>query len=90
MSGHTAGPWEAVDRLTVRSRYVAGADDGHGWLVASLPPDAAAADARLIAAAPMLLEALRELLSEAEEGISTCPLTRAAARAAIAAATGEA
>jgi hypothetical protein len=46
------------------------------------------ANARLIAAAPEMLEALRGLLSETEDGIATCPLTRIRARAAIAKAEG--
>lgn len=35
-----------------------------------------------------LLEALQELLTEASDGIATCPFTRGKARAAIAKATG--
>lgn len=56
------GPWEAVDRLTVRSRFVAGDADSGGWLVASLPAHASEDDARLIAAAPELLAALTDVI----------------------------
>lgn len=57
---HTPGPWEAVDRLTVRSAYVMGDRNKAGWEVARLPESALAGDSALIAAAPDLLEALRE------------------------------
>ena len=48
----------------------------------------AAAYDGLIAQRDALLEALRDLLAEADDVIATCPLTRAAARAAIAKAEG--
>lgn len=54
---HTPGPWEAVDRLTVRSAYSMGDKSAAGWEVARLPESALPGDAALIAAAPDLLAA---------------------------------
>ena len=59
MSAHTPGPWEAVDRLTVRSAYLLGDKTAAGWEVATLPASALAGDSSLIAAAPDLLTALK-------------------------------
>ena len=54
--------------------------------------DEAAAELRRLSAVEAqrdaLLKALRDLLAEADDVIATCPLTRAAARAAIAKAEG--
>lgn len=84
---HSPGPWEAVDRLTVRSRFVAGDADSGGWLVASLPAHASDDDARLIAAAPDLLKAAQAcLLRDDIAGDELGDLLRAA----IAKATGSA
>ena len=59
-----------------------------GKYLLSVERDATAAELRRIEKLERvnaeLLEALRELLSEAEDGIATCPLTRIQARAAIA------
>ena len=74
MSKHTPGPWRAI--------YVGSGD----W---DLSGPVTQEDWKLAATAPELLEALRNLLAEADDVIATCPLTRAAARAAIAKATGE-
>jgi hypothetical protein len=59
---HTPGPWEAVDRLTVRSAYVMGDRNKAGWEVARLPESALAGDSALIAAAPELLAALKDVI----------------------------
>lgn len=83
------GPWEAVDRLTVRSRFVAGDADSGGWLVASLPAHASDDDARLIAAAPDLLDALKDAVCALEVSGKDFWATEKA-RAAIAKATGSA
>ena len=56
----TPGPWEAVDRLTVRSAYVMGDRNKAGWEVAKLPESALNGDSALIAAAPELLAALHD------------------------------
>lgn len=82
MSKHTPGPWRATlktvtapeteDRLALEVRI-------HGGNV-----DDNRANARLIAAAPELLEALVELLAEVEG----CGASEKKARAAIAKATG--
>lgn len=81
---HTPGPWEAVDRLTVRSAYVMGDRNKAGWEVARLPESALAGDSALIAAAPDLLAALRPI---AERGEISAKVIEAA-RAAIAKAEG--
>lgn len=62
MKAHTTGPWEAVDRLTVRGAYVAGDPLRDGSLVATLPPSCADGDAALIAEAPELLTVLKDVL----------------------------
>lgn len=66
MRAHTPGPWEAVDRLTVRGSYAMGDKNNPGFLIASLPSCAWPLDSQVIAAAPELLEAAtvaREALS---------------------------
>ena len=58
MSKHTPGPWEAISNL-VRTRCTS--DGNGGFLIAECPPNIGdrLENARLIAAAPELLEALR-------------------------------
>lgn len=60
---HTKGPWEAVDSMTVRGPFAMGDHDKPGLAICLLPQYAPAeergANARLIAAAPDLLEAAR-------------------------------
>ncbi len=60
MSKHTPGPWlyDSLDRVVIR----AGIED-----IAHMDRSASDADARLIAAAPELLEALNDLLEEYED-----------------------
>jgi hypothetical protein len=67
MDAHTPGPWESVDRFTVRGPYAAGDPARPGFLVATLPPRAAFGDAALIAAAPDLLKVCREAIAELED-----------------------
>ena len=63
MSKHTPGPWMAFGHLVG-----AGKDSRIAVCVAPLVgPDASNANARLIAAAPELLDALRELVNAASE-----------------------
>lgn len=89
---HTSGPWEAVGNL-VRSTMAPQEGLPRGVQIADcrdnyfLPhTDEARANARLIAAAPELLESLREVLAYCEEaGIDWMCLVQA--RAAIARAT---
>ncbi len=95
MSGFTKGPWTTgnVDKLLVGIKRLNGTEPicfvyGPSDHDTSEVRKRALADAMLIAAAPDLYEALRNLLSEAGEGIATCPLTRDAARAALAKADG--
>lgn len=79
MSGHTPGPWAIVNR-EIRG------PDGSGVIVARIPewgvaadaPDPFAANARLIAAAPDLLEVAKsaarllwEIASEVDDGVRT-------------------
>ena len=75
---HTPGPWLVRGKQSIRGfkgEYIASANWNNG-----------AANARLIAAAPDLLIALREVLSVADRKTYEFDL----ARAAIALATGEA
>lgn len=61
MSKHTAGPWESSDRYGMVVTK-----DKKGWEIADIRPDVPEfeANARLMAAAPDLLEALEELKCE--------------------------
>ncbi len=83
---HTPGPWAGCRSGILR---------GSRWVVSNTPDDDGAimseADARLIAAAPCLLDALRNLLRETDPITVGCPgiqRAREAARAAIAKAEG--
>lgn len=62
MSAHTPGPW-ALDPCASGWTLIANGQD-----ITSEPFDACDADARLIAAAPELLEALQALVGEADLG----------------------
>ena len=92
---HTPGPWEAVDSLTIRGPFCIGDPSRPGWLIAGLPaniPEAErVANARLIAAAPELLEALQaiEVLFTPLARDSTAATWIDKARAAIAKAAGQ-
>ena len=61
---HTAGPWEAVDSMTVRGPFAMGDKEKPGLEICTLPhwtpPEERAANAHLIAAAPLMLQALVE------------------------------
>lgn len=61
---HTAGPWEAVSNLVRTART----PTGGGFMVAECPANIGSRleDARLIAAAPELLEALTRLSDQCE------------------------
>lgn len=52
---HTPGPWR-TDGCYISSNY---GEVGHAYWVSSMPADMSEANARLIAAAPALLEALK-------------------------------
>jgi len=90
VSKHTPGPWYVGSKATVGPRS-SDDDQSFGMVIplADIYGDNRTANALLIAAAPELLAALQELLSESSDGIATSPLTRNKARAAIAKATGE-
>ena len=83
---HTPGPWIHDADATGAVVY-----QGNSGTIANIPMDLRAfrANARLIAAAPELLVALRGLVATLE-GMALHPSHYAAARAAIATATGEA
>ena len=65
MTEHTKGPWEAIPRHEHDGWGIAssGAKDGAGWMMYfdGASEDEMDANARLIAAAPELLDALRYL-----------------------------
>jgi hypothetical protein len=97
MSAHTQGPW-AVRDIPTGQRYIGPSQDGGAPSVAlvlarvNVPDERLAADARLIAAAPELLEALQRLSAQCERmrmlGQSQSNAERNAA-AVLAKATGE-
>ncbi|MFN3858152.1 MAG: hypothetical protein ACK4RV_10400 [Caulobacter sp.] len=98
MAAHTPGPWEVAGNC-VRTRYRMGDPDNNGTMVADVgvfPPEREA-NARLIAAAPELLAALRQttdLLATANKSTDR-PSSYVweivgQARAALSKATGEA
>lgn len=75
MSKHTPGPWNALDRAVLKGPP----GEERTWIIASCPVNAlgkktktseAQANARLIAAAPELLEALKGLMMEVSPVIS--------------------
>lgn len=85
MVQHTRGPWVAHDDLsitTVAGNAVVATVYGPGN--ACVSPEQAAADARLIAAAPDLLEALKDLLAVLRPDRTLLPLTFDRAETAIA------
>ena len=89
MSKHTPGPWH-IDPIKTHA-------NGNRRIMAeqctpvAVVPEHLAADARLIAAAPDLLEALKTLLGDTEDSDYMSRKEREnMARAAIAKATGEA
>ena len=100
MSGkHTPGPWVARESFYPRHRVIYG-QDGHEvcttpWGIASGGILMGDANARLIAAAPELLSALRELVEAVAPAVGGLTLEDwaiepvAAADAAIAKATGQ-
>lgn len=91
---HTAGPWELIE---FGGPQIGNPETGEAictmWGSRNDPKDPIEANARLIAAAPELLEALRlalEYFNSAQAQLSASgQVARDAARAAIAKATGE-
>jgi hypothetical protein len=79
---HTPGPWHANIVPGQHLHTVAGECD-HPWVC-----EASESNARLIAAAPAMLEALQMVINETNAGLWDClPIEKA--KAAIRAATGE-
>jgi hypothetical protein len=71
MSEHTPGPWQIVPKQQAQSEWIVG--DAEGGSIADCEPpgpwmsaDEAAANARLIAAAPDLLAAAASLIGRAD------------------------
>ena len=93
MNKHTKGPWKFIPWM---GRFMVVTDDGHGDMIAKMPdnrhePVTAPrneANARLIAAAPDMLEALKRVVLFMDSPLCHCGAC-AAIRAAIAKATGE-
>ena len=86
---HTPGPW----RTDARNGFPLDIEDPGEYMIAKATPCAKAeANARLISAAPDLLDALKELLDrewQDDEGDYTLEMAHRKARAAISKATGE-
>jgi hypothetical protein len=85
---HTSGPWEMRGPCEIKGNYSV-IHNGPLFYVgdAGQPEGTGEANARLTAASPELLEALRDLLNATEETYDSRH-EREAARAAIAKATG--
>lgn len=89
---HTPGPWEVKRESGLRQRIQACSDKGTlaymtarpGAHLGNFSHDQIAANARLIAAAPDLLAALKELLAWHKEEYQSNPVIDARARDAIA------
>lgn len=91
---HTPGPWKAVEAAYNPPGWL-WVQNGPGALLAdvhqnvNIPLDARNANARLMAAAPELLEALQEIIAAADgEGWSQLDAGFTKARAAVAKALG--
>ncbi|HOQ61262.1 MAG TPA: hypothetical protein PKZ08_11610 [Vicinamibacterales bacterium] len=91
---HTPGPWKAVEAAYNPPGWL-WVQNGPGALLAdvhqnvNIPLDARNANARLMAAAPELLEALQEIITAADgEGWSQLDAGFTKARAAVAKALG--
>lgn len=78
MAQHTPGPWQIVDRWKIV---------GDDMVLANMSGPRQGANARLIAAAPKMLEALQAVMGEWREGYGLNCVEQV--RAAIAKATGE-
>ena len=88
MSKHTPGPWIVVSRGMFSPKVVDA--NSLGICHTTYAPTGAEANARLIAAAPDLLEALKEIVDAADgAGWEQLDPSFKKARAAIAKATGE-
>lgn len=85
MSAHTPGPWD-LDEGDLRTVYDLETSD----IIAEVDVDAGEKAARLIAAAPETIAALKALLDATERHVfgDECKAERDAARAAIAKAEG--
>jgi hypothetical protein len=100
MQNHSITPWKTA--IAFDRAYIRNIKDAQGEIIAQIPDwedglSETTANARLMAAAPDLLEALRDLLSRAEseldqtathDGLANCDAL-ARCRAAIAKATGD-
>ena len=91
---HTPGPWKAVEAASNPPGWL-WVQNGPGALLAdvhqnvNIPLDARNANARLMAAAPELLEALQEIITAADgEGWSQLDAGFTKARVAVAKAMG--
>lgn len=96
MSKHTPGPWQLLVARTMAHIH----QNPRGGMIGSLPykTDEEKADARLVAASPSMLEALKTLLLESDfdptepitvEQISRIAAAQGKAQAAIKLAEGE-
>jgi hypothetical protein len=94
---HTPGPWDYSAKLSASENHRGFRiwEHGDSWVLADVMPmdedgKQGEANARLIAAAPELLEALKTCLLIVEHlAAESAPTTIAEARAAIAKATGQ-
>ena len=63
MNTHTAGPWQTYGKGGVEPVGAPRYELNDGWIIADCPGPDAAENARLVAAAPLLLEAAQWALS---------------------------
>ena len=88
MSKHTPGPWiQRGERVDAQRNHVCGGVNQESVLALSRPPEERLANARLIAAAPEMLEALQAVWSDLESWDVDNEVSQRV-RAAIAKATG--
>jgi hypothetical protein len=94
MSKHTPGPWQYSTKITASENHRGFSIRAARWSISDVQPidvegEEGEANARLIAAAPDLLEACRAVSAHYSASLDYQPAFVTLARAALAKATGE-